>query len=378
MRLVLLSLLLYHPLTIAQPTPKPKATTTTKCFSFLSRLAGRSLFFGKDDTIYILANSGSRSERRSSETLYVHRVLKFDYKKNHLSVVPNSILSLPVGSFFIPSGDPPKYYSAVSFSPQHRACQHGSAHVFLSYTEKYKRSKIVAHKRNVSLFDSLPAVRMFDLDAHKLLDVDVYRSQFRKHNHIIPKDETPIYAEPSTGVIYSFKQQKDNTVLLSRLDRKDSTLAFNVGEKILQHGRFFGVGVIHSKMNRLEILEYPEWSSIADKRRRYLIQVPASFPLSQAEMAIDFANKTVVISGAITLIKRKWRKIFFYNYKQGKLIHTFEYEQGLLPNSINVHPAGGYVAIDIIRQNNHRSVYLALYDIKKNTMRKLSMRPRKK
>ena len=387
-------LLIWHPLAIAQITDKPtkappavsaQTDKTNKtdsrqqnCFTFHTRLVGRSFFFGKGDTIYILANSGARSERRSSVALYVHRVLKLDYKKNNLSVVPNTILSLPAGSFFIPSSDPPKFYSAVSFTPQSRGCQYGMAQIFLSYTEKYKRQKIVAYKREVSLFESLPSTRLFDLSANKMLDIDVYYSQFRRLNNNIPKDEIPVYAEPNTGIIYTLKTQKDNTAKLRRLDRKDSSLSLGVGEKILRQGRFFGVGIIHADLNRLEILEFPEWSSITDKRRRYLIQVPASYPLSHAEIAIDFTNKTIALGGAIEMTKRKWRKVFFYNYKQGKLIHTFEYEKGLIPKSMNVHPAGGYIAMDMVRENNHRGIYLALYDIEKQTMRKLSMRPRKK
>ncbi|MDE3269050.1 MAG: hypothetical protein OYH77_02065 [Pseudomonadota bacterium] len=377
MRATLLVLLIWQTSATATPITNPAPTSAPGCIPSLTKLAGRSFFFGKDDTIYILTNSGQRSERRSAETLYKHRVLKLDYKKNNLSVVPNTNLSLPVDTFFLPNSDPPKYYSAVSFLPQNRQCQRGLAHIFLSYTEKYKRQKIVAHKRKVALVDSLPSVRLFDLDVHKLLEVDVYRSQFRRLNNDLTKGETPLYAEPNTGIIYTIKTNNDNTAILRRLDRQESTLAFNVGERVLQHGRFFGVGVIHAQLNRLEILEYPEWSSITDKRRRYLIQVPASYPLSQTEMVIDFENKIIALGGAITLTKRTWRKTLFYNYKQGKLIHTFEYEQGLLPNGMAVHPAGGYIAIDMVRQNNYRNVYLALFDIKKNKMRKLSLRPRK-
>ena len=359
------------------PQTKNKTNKRTSCFSFLSSTPGKAFSFGKNKIIYVLANTGKLDKRKFKQDLYVHKVMRFDLTQMNLQVLSDMTKSLPRGSLFLPFGDPPTNYTSVAFEPIARECQNGYAHIFFSHVEGFKKDKVVAIKRKIRLVGSHTLTRYFDIDSVKILEVDITRHQFRKLNQKIVAGMIPLYSEPNR-ILYSTKFAGDGSGLLIREGTKVEQLIYDSNSKILRQGAKFGIGKIHPEKNRLEIIELPNWSGRMEKKRRYLIELPRIYPLSEAEIIIDFKKKILAIGGAVSLSKKRWQRIFFYNYKQGKLLYEFNYENGLIPNTMEVDPESKLIAADFVRADNYRTIYLGVFDLENLSFRKLSMKNKKK
>ena len=293
--------------------------------------------------------------------------------ENSLIIIKELTASMPVGSLFLPYGDPPNGWSGVLFEGNGHVCRSGKARFFNSDPRDGKQ--ISAFEKQIALVSSSRQSLPFDLVSWRMLDMDVQRFQFRKLFLSVPKGELPLYSDPLRRVLYTFALTPSFRGIIDRSTRNGEQLEIPVGSRVLQHGRLFARSTVDRSKNIMEIGEYPKWSGSKARKKRYRFKLPRFYSLGESQAVIDFRTKTIAVSGAGLLAKRKWGKVFFIDYRRGKQLAELNVGKGLLADTLAVDPFGNYIAINIVRETNGKTVYLALFDLSKRKLHKLSLRP---
>lgn len=344
------------------------------CFAYTTSTTGKKFFFSNKHVIYVLVNAGIKDKRNFKIPMYKHVVLKVDLREASLMPVPGSVASLPASALFLPHGNPPANYSGVVFAPAARSCQSGDARLFHSFSLKENKGKVSAFNKKISLIASGRITRLFDLVSRRILDMDVGRFQFRKLTQAVDKNELPLFAEPGRRMLYTFAETPNFRGIINRSGRRQEKLPFPAGTRVLQQGQLFGMSRLIIARNRLEIREFPKWTGSKAQKKRYLIELPGLYSISEAQIIIDFKTKLIALGAAVPLAKKKWRKIFFYDYRRGKVVAKLSIEPGLFPNTMAVDPFGLYMAVDVVRETDGKATYLALFNLKTRKLRKLALR----
>lgn len=363
---------------VAQKAPQPDKSVTKSsiegrldCFSYHSGVAGNKFHFPDIYTIYVLVNSGLPTRHNFSVPLYRHLVVKIDLGRGKVTAMPGFNASLPTAALFLPYGDPMSGYSGIVFARGEPDCRRGKAQLFQFRPDS--SGNIRALNKNVALVQSRTVPRLFDLNSRQMLSLDMKLLQFRKLPGLLAKNETPIYADHGKRMLYTFSDGKAFRGIINRSGREQQRLPLAVGSKILQQRHLFGQGRVISSKNRLEIREFPRWSGENAKKKRYIIELPKRYRFEDAQLAIDFARKIVVIGAGVTLAKHEWRKVFYYDYRQGKLITELTMNDQQLADTITIDPHNWRVAVDVIQQQTGRTDYIALFDLEKRKLRKIAV-----
>ena len=368
------------PPTAQPPQPvTPLATASAfplsnpNCFSYRTSLPGEKFYFDKINVIYTLINTGIRDKINFEVPLYKHLVVKIDTRENSLIIIKELTASMPAGVLFLPYGNPPSGWSGVLFEGGAHACRYGMARFFSSTPRNDK--KISAFEKKIALVASLRYPRPFDIVTRRMLDMDVRRLQFRKLPGNVPLGELPLYSDPRRRALYTFTESPSFRGIIDRSTRHEKKLEFPLGSRILQQGNAFALSMVNRATNVIEIREYPKWSGARAGKKRYRVKLPPFYNLSEAQVAIDFRKKIVAIGGAELFAKRKWRKIFFIDYRRGKRLAELELDPPLLADTIAVDPFGLYMAINVVHEMSRKTTYLALFDLTKRKLYKISLRP---
>lgn len=362
------------------PTATPTATTNKNlqqkwqnCFSYLTNLPGEKFYFDKKNVIYALVNSGVRDKLNFQLDLYKHVVMKINMNENSMIIIKELTASMPSGVVFMPYGNPPSGWSGVLFEDTGHTCRRGKARFFDSAPRGNK--KISAFEKNVVMVASLKMPRLFDIVTRRMLDTDVQRSQFRKLPFSVPEGEIPLYSDPLRRTLYTFAESPDFRGIVNHSTRNQEKLSFPPGTRVLQQGRLFAVSEVNRANNTMEIREYSKWSGIKAAKKRYRIKLPHFYNLVESQAVVDFRRKIIVIGAAVPLAKEKWRKVFFVDYRRGKQLAALSLRAGLIADTIASDPFGMYIAINVLRASDGKTVYLALFDLRKRKLHKLSLRP---
>lgn len=365
-----------------QPTPPPAPpspatpvfpATNPNCFSYRTSLPGGNFYFDKKNVIYALINTGVRDRINFEIPLYKHVVVKIDTEENSLIIIKELTASMPAGVLFLPYGNPPSGWSGILFKGKAHTCRYGVARFFSSTPRNDKQ--ISAFEKKIALVASQRYPRPFDLATQRMLDMDVQRLQFRKLPGNVPSGELPLYSDPRRRVLYTFTEQASFRGIIEHSTQRERRLDVPPGSRVLQQGSLFGLGLINRVANIMEIREYPKWSGARTSKKRYRLKLPPLYNLSEAQVAIDFRKKIVAIGGADLLAKRKWRKIFFIDYRRGKRLAELEVDPPLLAETIAVDPFGLYMVINVVQEISHKTTYLALFDLTKRKLYKVSLHP---
>ena len=371
---------------VAQETPQPNKSPSAKteptieqrldCFSYSSSVAGSKFYFPSLYKIYALVNSGLPSRRNSVIPLYRHAVIEIDLGRGKVAVMPGFSSSLPRTALLLPHGNPMSGYSGIVFVKGEPDCRRGSAQLFQSSTDS--KGNIRALNKNVALVHSRAVPQLFDFNSRHMLSLDMQLLQFRKLAGALAKDETPIYVDHGKRMLYTFSDSKNFRGIINRSGREQKRLPLVAGSKILQQRHLFGQGRIIPSKNRLEIREFPRWSGEGTKKKRYIIELPKRYRFEDAQLVIDFTRKIIVIGAGVTLAKREWRKVFYYDYRRGKLITELTMTDQQLADTIAIDQHDQRVVTDIIQQNTGRTEHIALFDLEKRNLRKIAVQRRQK
>ena len=341
------------------------------CFSYHSSVAGNKFYFPSSHRIYALVNSGLQAHHTSVTPLYKHAVVDIDLGRGKVTVKSGFNSSLPAGALFLPNGNPMSGYSGIVFTDGEPDCRRGSAQLFQSNTDR--KGNIRALNKNVALVHSRAMPQLFDLISRHMLSLDMKLLQFRKLAGSLAKDETPIYVDQGKRMLYTFGDSKTFRGIINRSGREQTRLPLVAGSKILQQRHLFGRGRIISSSNRLEIREFPSWSGEHAKKKRYIIELPKRYRFEDAQLVIDFARKIIVIGAGVTLAKREWRKVFYYDYRRGKLITELTMNDQQIADTIAIDQHDWRVVADVVEQRTGRTEYIALFDLEKRKLRKIAI-----
>ena len=359
------------------PQPQPPAAvfplTNPNCFSYRTSLPGAKIYFDKKNIIYALINTGVRDKINFEMPLYKHVVAKINMKENSLIIIKELTASMPRGVLFMPSGNPPSSWSGALFEGEAHLCRYGKVRFFSSYPRNDK--KISAFEKEVALVTSSRNPRMFDIASRRMLSADVSRFQFRKLLGTVPVGELPLFSDPQRRILYTFTESPSFRGIINRSTRNDKRLNFPVGSRVLQQGQAFALSTVNRANNIMEIKEFPQWSGIQAKRKRYRIKLPQLYSFNEAQAKIDFRKKIIAIGGSNLLTKRKWGKVFFIDYRRGKQLAVLDVETQMLADTIAIDPFGLYIAINVVRVTDGKTAYLALFDLTKRKLHKISLRP---
>lgn len=341
------------------------------CFSYHSSVAGNKFYFPSSYRIYALVNSGLQSRRTSVTPLYKYAVVDIDLGQGKVTVKSGFNSSLPAGALFLPHGNPMSGYSGIVFADGEPDCRRGSAQLFQSNTDR--KGNIRALNKNVALVHSRTIPQLFDLSSRHMLSLDMKLLQFRKLAGSLTRNETPIYVDQGKRMLYTFSDNKTFRGIINRSGREQKRLPLVAGSKILQQRHLFGRGRIISSSNRLEIREFPNWSGENAKKKRYIIELPKRYRFEDAQLVIDFSRKIIVIGAGVTLAKREWRKIFYYDYRRGKLITELTMNDQQIADTIAIDQHDLRVVADVVQQRIGRTEYIALFDLEKRKLRKIAI-----
>ena len=78
------------------------------------------------------------------------------------------------------------------------------------------------------------------------------------------------------------------------------------------------------------------------------------------------------------MAKREWRKVFYYDYRRGKLITELTMSDQQLADTIAIDQHDWRVVTDIIQQSTGRTDYIALFDLEKRKLRKIAVQRQQK
>lgn len=364
--------------TVAQP-PAPPADkpifpmTNPNCYSYRTNLPGTKFYFDKKNVIYALINTGIRDKINFEIPLYKHVVVKIDTKENSLIIIKELTASMPVGVLFLPHGNPPSGWSGILFEGNAHTCRYGMARFFSSAPRNDK--KISAFEKEIALVGSLRNPRPFDMKVRRMLEMDVQRLQFRKLTGHVPPGELPLYSDPRRRLLYTFAENHNFRGIIDRSTGYERKLDFILGSRVLQHGNMFALSMVNRAANIMEIKEFPKWSGARARKKRYRLRLLPSYNLSNSQVVIDMRKKIVAIGGAGLLTKRKWQKVFFIDYRSGKHLAELDVGSDMIANTIALDPFGLYIAIDVVRVMSNKTAYIALFDLTKRKLHKISLRP---
>ena len=360
-----------------QQPPQPPAAvfplTNPNCFSYRTSLPGNKFYFDKKNIIYALINTGIRDKINFEMPLYKHVVVKINIKENSLIIIKELTASMPRGVLFMPSGNPPSSWSGVLFEGDAHLCRYGKVRFFSSYPRNDK--KISAFEKEVALVTSSRNPRMFDIISRRMLSADVSKFQFRKLLGSVPVGELPLFSDPQRRILYTFTEGPSFRGIINHSTRQEKRLNVPVGSRVLQQRQAFAISTVNRANNIMEIKEFPRWSGVRAEKKRYRIRLPQLYSLSEAQAKIDFRKKIIAIGGANLLVKRKWSKVFFIDYRSGNQLAVLDVEAQMLADTIAVDPFGLYIAINVVRVTDGKTTYLALFDLTKRKLHKVSLRP---
>ena len=356
-----------------QPAAQIFPLTNPNCFSYRTSLPGEKIYFDKKNIIYALINTGVRDKINFEMPLYKHVVAKINMRENSLIIIKELTASMPRGVLFFPLGNPPSSWSGVLFDGDAHLCRYGKVRFFSSYPRNDK--KISAFEKKVALVTSSRNPRMFDIVSRRMLSADVSRFQFRKLLGTVPMGELPLYSDPQRRILYTFTESPSFRGIINRSTRLEKRLNVPAGSRVLQQGQAFALSTVNRANNIMEIKELPQWSGIRASKKRYRIKLPQLYSFNEAQAEIDFRRKIIVIGGASLLTKRKWNKVFFIDYRRGKQLAVLDVEPQMLADTIAIDPFGLYIAINVVRVTDGKTAYLALFDLTKRKLHKVSLRP---
>ena len=356
-----------------QPTPPAFPLTNQNCFSYRTSLPGKKIYFDKKNIIYALINTGIRDKINFEIPLYKHVVVKINMKENSLIIIKELTASMPRGVLFFPSGDPPSSWSGVLFEGDDHLCRYGKVRFFSSYPRNDK--KVSVFEKEIALVTSSRKSRMFDIVSRRRLSADVSRFQVRKLLGTVPVGELPFFSEPQQSILYTFTDNPSFRGIINRSTRHEKRLHVPAGSRVLQQGQAFAISTVNRANNIMEIKEFPQWTGVRAKKKRYRIKLPQFYSLNEAQAEIDFRKKIIVVGGSSLLAKRKWSKVFFIDYRRGKQLAVLDVEAQMLADTVAMDPFGLYIAINVVRVTDGKTAYLALFDLTKRKLHKVSLRP---
>ena len=352
---------------------KPFPLNNPNCFSYRTSLPGQKFYFDKINIIYALINTGIRSKVNFEMALYKHLVVKINMNENNLTIIRELTADMPAGVLFFSYGNPPSDWSGVLFDGNAHECRYGKARFFSSSPRNNK--KISAFEKDIALVSSARNPSPFDLVTRHMLNMDVQRLQFRKLPGFVPVGEVPVYSDARWRALFTFAENTSFRGLIDRSTRNERRLDFPRASRLLQHGNTFALSTVNRATNIMEIREYLKWSGVRARNKRYRLKLPKFYSLSEAQVAIDISKKIVAIGGAGLLAKRKWRKIFFIDYRSGKQLAELDVGDRFLVDSVAIDPFGMYMAVNIVREKDGKTAYLALFDLAKRKLQKITLRP---
>ncbi len=358
------------------PTPvkqPPFPLNNPDCFSYRTSLPGQKFYFDSKNIIYSLVNTGIRSKINFEIPLYKHIVIKINMNDNNLIIIKELTADMPAGVLFFPFGNPPNDWSGVLFEGSAHECRYGKARFFRS--SPHRNKKISAYEKTIALVSSTKNPRPFDLGSRYMMSMDVRRLQFRRLRRNVPLGEVPIYSDERRRLFFTFAESPSFRGIIDRSTLSERRLAFPPGSRVLQQRSAFALSSVNRATNTMEIEEYPKWSGAKARKKRYRLQLPSFYSLVESQVVVDMRKKIVAIGGASLLAKRKWRKVFFIDYRRGKQLAVLNVEEHLLADSVAVDPFGLYMAINVVRETDGKTAYLALFDLSKRKLRKVALRP---
>jgi len=150
------------------------------------------------------------------------------------------------------------------------------------------------------------------------------------------------------------------------------SIKVKAGYQILQNGARFAAMRISPADNSITIHEIPAWTGVT-KEGEYKLKLPATFSVTQAQIWPSFDRKIALITAKTDDVRRRWQKVFLYDYSDGRLVHEFaakgtDYfgEVGISPNT---------KSIVVVGMNGSQSVAdkVIIRDLSKETTREVKL-----
>ncbi len=158
----------------------------------------------------------------------------------------------------------------------------------------------------------------------------------------------------------------------ANVPRKLKSIKVKDGYQILQTGARFAAMRVSATDNTITIHEIPAWTGVT-KEGEYKLKLPAAFSATQAQVWPNFDRKIALVTAKTDDVRRRWQKVFLYDYSDGRLIYEFaakgtDYfgEVGISPNT---------KSIVVVGMNGSQSVAdkVIVRDLAKETTREIKL-----
>lgn len=268
------------------------------------------------------------------EQLFYNKLVNIDGNHNMMLMVHDS--------------SPPSF-TFISFNAPMDWCYEGVGFgLSIPYTKQsdtaldlqIKPTKILA-KGIYKILNSSQNKLIVDLEKLFIRDIDVLFSQTRTVGSF-PKGEIPIYITDLSNIMISLITKPEPTIKAYNLNNKKELWTKNLNNKEKIYITEQGMAIIdyHDHNNLLLNMFYPlnQQKQISEK---FNLKLVGNVDIKNMNLKINFLAKKVIISGGGTHNSRKkWDKIFIYDYIENKVTSILKIKPEHYCSNFIIDPQG--------------------------------------
>jgi hypothetical protein len=393
-----------------------KEVTARTCHADFLNPPGSSGSFTSDGKfLYILLNAAKvidlpSAKKKTSPKLALKKPVNWGPPRQTLykitlegtSVQAEALLSLGVrqDAVLVTYGEPPQGLTTVVHLPVASknagiGCFDGPAGtVTVSFSKE--GAKAVHGTGEIQIALGPAGFWLVDATKNQILEIDPATFQTRSM-YRVPSGERPLYFDPHGPQLFTFKrgasededlkkgtaanlkasQAVEERSLLVRgiiPDKVSRQMKLKVNDRLVQDGRYFAVVQLDSGANALTLIEVPGWNDGA-KPGTFNLQLPSATPIADAGMSIDIKKRRALVYGATARVKRKWGKIFIYDYGKGKQLAAVAAPKKQYIHYAAFDRSGERIILELRDLATSRSVMLKTFDFKNGRLSNIVLPP---
>ena len=217
--------------------------------------------------------------------------------------------------------------AAAILPPAFANCGRGDLELVSGFTDA---SGPVRRKGFLGIVPSYRVPILYDPVTRNLLqlDTDTMQSRFLAK---VPSGSHIIHVDPLGGrlILWDNALRTLTSSVISSgsrevpgASRKLKSIKVKSGYQLLQTGARFAAIKISPAENSITIHEIPAWTGVT-KEGEYRLKLPPAYSATQAQVWPNFDRKLALITAKTDDVRRRWQKVFLYDYGSGRLIYEF-------------------------------------------------------
>lgn len=369
--------LVFEYICLAETSPKSSAPIKFDCQLDLAAPLGLNGGFDNEDVFfYHLAQiERTRHSNASSLPFYRYKLIAIHIGSHKLKTLMS--IKLPKINGMIVYGQPVIGILTVAFNDYNSACHIGNGYyAAIGLSASNRQLQIHKNKGFFSFSGGKNGLYLYDLQKKHVIEIDFNSMQSRSHLFELPANEIPLYIDLGKKHLYAW-HQIDNKSLrgLIAYDGGSTPIAkvqFARGDKLLHDGKLFGVAVLHSSENKIDIIELAKWSG-SKQTETYQIFLQKNFLVNDSAIDINFKKNMALIYGFTPDAKRKWKKIMLFDYKKSAELASLAVEDGFYVKSSFLANNGETVIAEVARLTDDLTAYYSIFSVKTRKWKNLSI-----